>query len=162
MSESLSRNEPAVLSRRKVLFWGLSASGVLALSHFTGFFSRAGAWVSLFGPKRQGISFDAGKAEDYRLGSVDSRWKEKYGVWIVRTLDGFYALSARTNSGETTDWDEKKQAFRARVSGTLYYKSGVPFSAKGGPAFGGQLMKRTSLDLTPNGRLRVPWSPVGK
>src|SRR5690242_2640006 len=45
-------------------------------------------------------SFKAGFPEEYTLGKVDEKWKNGYGVWLVRTPDdveqhkaGFYALS---------------------------------------------------------------------
>src|SRR3990167_8900247 len=44
----------------------------------------------LFEPKS---TFKAGFPDDYELGMVDERYKDKYGVWIVRVSEGIYALS---------------------------------------------------------------------
>src|SRR3989338_8757734 len=38
-------------------------------------------------------SFKAGLPSDYEIGIVDERWKEKFGVWLVTTTEGMYALS---------------------------------------------------------------------
>ena len=45
----------------------------------------------LFEPKS---TFKAGKPDDYEIGKVDTRWKGKYNVWIIRTVEGMYALLA--------------------------------------------------------------------
>ena len=37
-------------------------------------------------------TFRAGYPDDYTVGEVDLRWKEKYGVWMVRNDEGIYAL----------------------------------------------------------------------
>src|SRR5437870_6069320 len=39
-------------------------------------------------------SFKAGFPEDYAVGKVDERWKEKFRCWIVRSTDTIYCLSA--------------------------------------------------------------------
>ena len=38
-------------------------------------------------------SFKAGYPFEYVVGEVDERWKDKFGVWLVRTPEGMYALS---------------------------------------------------------------------
>src|SRR3990167_5667592 len=43
----------------------------------------------LFEPKS---TFKVGFPDDYEVGVVDTRWKEKYGVWVVRVTEGIYAL----------------------------------------------------------------------
>src|SRR5205823_2457879 len=50
-------------------------------------------------------SFKAGLPSDYEVGVVDERWKEKFGVWMVRTMEGIYALSTTcTHLGCTPNW----------------------------------------------------------
>src|SRR5262250_1764690 len=39
-------------------------------------------------------SFKAGFPGEYNVGEVDVRWKDAFGVWLVRIPDGFYALIA--------------------------------------------------------------------
>src|SRR3954464_13606339 len=43
----------------------------------------------LFDPVQK---FDGGAPNDYSIGEVDERWKEKYGIWIVRADALIYAL----------------------------------------------------------------------
>src|SRR3990172_3230758 len=38
-------------------------------------------------------TFKAGLPGEYAPGVVDERWKESFGVWIVRDEEGLYALS---------------------------------------------------------------------
>ncbi|MDE2970897.1 MAG: Rieske (2Fe-2S) protein, partial [Acidobacteriota bacterium] len=38
-------------------------------------------------------TFTAGFPEDFAIGVVDTRFKERYQVWIVRDEEGIYALS---------------------------------------------------------------------
>ena len=39
----------------------------------------------LFEPRS---TFKVGYPDDYEIGVVDERWKDKYGVWIVRVAEG--------------------------------------------------------------------------
>src|SRR5438128_787104 len=36
--------------------------------------------------------FKAGQLADYAVGEVDERWKDKYGIWLVRSEEQMYAL----------------------------------------------------------------------
>jgi cytochrome b6-f complex iron-sulfur subunit len=48
--------------------------------------------------------FKAGDPSSYSLG-VDERWKEKFGIWIVRNTNSIYALVATcTHLGCTPNW----------------------------------------------------------
>ena len=84
---------PASPARRKFIFswlafaWAaFAAATAVALSTVLRFmFPNV-----LFEPKS---SFKAGVPDDYDIGVVDIRWKVKYGVWIVRTIEGMYVLS---------------------------------------------------------------------
>ena len=38
--------------------------------------------------------FKAGQMSDYAVGEVDERWKDKFGIWLVRTEEVMYALIA--------------------------------------------------------------------
>ena len=50
-------------------------------------------------------SFKAGFPGEYNVGEVDTRWKDAFGVWIVREPDGFYALIAVcTHLGCSPNW----------------------------------------------------------
>ena len=50
-------------------------------------------------------AFKAGFPGEYNVGEVDTRWKDAFGVWIVRDTDGFYALIAVcTHLGCSPNW----------------------------------------------------------
>src|ERR1700730_13044404 len=56
----------------------------------------------LFEPVQE---FKAGAVADYSVGEVDERWKEKFGIWVVRTEEVVYALIAVcTHLGCTPNW----------------------------------------------------------
>src|SRR5688500_9640789 len=49
--------------------------------------------------------FKAGQPSEYAVGEVDERWKEKFGVWLVRDEQSMYALiSTCTHLGCTPNW----------------------------------------------------------
>jgi len=72
--------------------------------------------------------FKAGLVNDYAVGEVDERWKEKYGIWIVRTEEIVYALIAVcTHLGCTPNWLPTQNKFKCPCHGSGYYKNGVNF-----------------------------------
>ncbi len=77
--------------------------------------------------------FDAGMPTSYLPGIVDTRWKEKYGVWIVRRADGaFYALIAICKHlGCVPNWLQSQKKFKCPCHGSGYYINGMNFE---GPA----------------------------
>jgi len=71
--------------------------------------------------------FKAGDPSTYAFG-VDERWKEEYGVWIVRNTDAIFALVARcTHLGCTPNWLAAQNKFKCPCHGSGYYMSGVNF-----------------------------------
>ena len=82
--------------------------------------------------------FKAGFPNEYGIG-VDERWKEKYGVWLVRTTDdieqhaaGFYSLSVTcTHLGCTPNFLSAENKFKCPCHGSGFRISGVNFE---GPA----------------------------
>ena len=100
--------------------------------------------------------FKAGFPNEYGMG-VDERWKEKFGVWLVRTPEdidqraaGFYALSVTcTHLGCTPNWLDGEQKFKCPCHGSVFDIEGKVVA---GPA-------PRPLDLLPskieNGRLLV-------
>jgi cytochrome b6-f complex iron-sulfur subunit len=102
----------------------------------------------LFEPKS---SFKAGKPEDYEIGMVDVRWKEKYNVWVVRTVDGIYALlGVCTHLGCTPSWLENEQKFKCPCHGSGFYKSGINFE---GPA--PRPLERVAIRLGDDGQIVI-------
>ena len=82
-------------------WWGLAAfvgGSLLATLRF--FFPNV-----LLEPPTQ---FKLGLPDDYTPGSVATRWKRKYRLWVVRSDDGsFHVLSGRcTHLGCTPNWTE--------------------------------------------------------
>ena len=76
--------------------------------------------------------FKAGFLNDYSVGEVDERWKDKYGIWLVRTEEVMYALiTVCTHLGCTPNWLPSQNKFKCPCHGSGYYKSGVNFE---GPA----------------------------
>jgi cytochrome b6-f complex iron-sulfur subunit len=71
--------------------------------------------------------FKAGAPDNYALG-VDERWKEKFGIWIVRDSVSIYALVATcTHLGCTPNWLPAQKKFKCPCHGSGYYISGVNF-----------------------------------
>ncbi len=75
--------------------------------------------------------FKAGDPSTYAPG-VDERWKERFGVWIVRNTDSIYALVAVcVHLGCTPNWLPAQNKFKCPCHGSGYYVSGINFE---GPA----------------------------
>ena len=96
-------------------------------------------------------TFKAGFPDTYEVGKVDERWKAKYGVWIVRTLEGFYALSTTcTHLGCTPSWLDGEQKFKCPCHGSGFYKTGINFE---GPA--PRPLERYRISLADDGQLFI-------
>ncbi len=77
-------------------------------------------------------SFKAGVPNDYAIGEVDERWKEKYGVWIIRNEKSLFALSTVcTHLGCTPNWLGVEDKFKCPCHGSGFHKDGINFE---GPA----------------------------
>ena len=101
----------------------------------------------LFEPK---LSFKAGYPDDYEIG-VDERWKEKFGVWIVKTLEGMYAiLTVCTHLGCTPNWLANENKFKCPCHGSGFYSSGINFE---GPA--PRPLERFKIALNDSGEILV-------
>lgn len=102
----------------------------------------------LFEPK---ASFKAGKPDEYEAGKVDERWKDKYGVWVIRDNVGIYALSTVcTHLGCTPSWQEGEQKFKCPCHGSGFYKTGIHFE---GPA--PRPLERYRISLADDGQLLI-------
>ena len=79
------------------------------------------------------------------------RWKNKYGVWIVRNADGIYALSTTcTHLGCTPNWLSSEQKFKCPCHGSGFFKTGINFE---GPA--PRPLERFKIVLADNGQIIV-------
>ncbi|HVG08583.1 MAG TPA: ubiquinol-cytochrome c reductase iron-sulfur subunit [Thermoanaerobaculia bacterium] len=73
-------------------------------------------------------TFKAGYPQDVGAGVVDTRFVDKYGVWIVNNEGKLYALIAIcTHLGCPPAWLETQNKFKCPCHGSGYYKSGVNF-----------------------------------
>src|SRR6266700_2499581 len=109
-----------------LLSWAAFTASLLALGTATARFMFPNV---LFEPLQ---TFEAGYPNELRLGEVDERFKQKYGVWLVRDEGGVYALRAVcTHLGCTPNWLEEEQKFKCPCHGSGFYRSGINYE---GPA----------------------------
>jgi cytochrome b6-f complex iron-sulfur subunit len=96
-------------------------------------------------------SFKAGFPGEYNVGEVDTRWKDAFGVWIVREADGFYALIAVcTHLGCSPNWLAAENKFKCPCHGSGFYRTGVNFE---GPA--PRPLERARIVLADDGQILV-------
>ena len=96
-------------------------------------------------------TFKAGLPSEYEVGVVDERWKEKFGVWMVRTAEGIYALSTIcTHLGCTPNWLVTENKFKCPCHGSGFYKTGINFE---GPA--PRPLERYRISLAEDGQILI-------
>jgi cytochrome b6-f complex iron-sulfur subunit len=101
--------------------------------------------------------FKAGFPNEYGMG-VDERWKEKFGVWVVRTPDdivakasGFYALLVTcTHLGCTPNYLPAEAKFKCPCHGSGFRTTGINFE---GPA--PRPLERARIVLADDGQLLI-------
>jgi cytochrome b6-f complex iron-sulfur subunit len=101
--------------------------------------------------------FKIGFPSEYGPG-VDERWKEKFGVWIVRTpndvahnASGFYALLVTcTHLGCTPNWLSAENKFKCPCHGSGFRPTGINFE---GPA--PRPLERARIVLADDGQILV-------
>jgi cytochrome b6-f complex iron-sulfur subunit len=101
--------------------------------------------------------FKAGFPNEYGMG-VDERWKDKFGVWLVRTPEdvaqgasGFYALiSTCTHLGCTPNYLSAESKFKCPCHGSGFRLSGINFE---GPA--PRPLERARVVLADDGQILV-------
>jgi cytochrome b6-f complex iron-sulfur subunit len=73
-------------------------------------------------------TFKAGFPRDFGEGVVDTRFVDKYGVWIIKDGGRIYSLIAIcTHLGCPPAWLETQNKFKCPCHGSGYYKSGINF-----------------------------------
>jgi cytochrome b6-f complex iron-sulfur subunit len=130
--------------RRRRLVWSCVAAflGAWFIAFFRFFLPR-----TLFEPN---TVFKIGYPSDYALG-VDSKWQQKYRIWVDRTPDRLFVIYARcTHLGCTPDWKPSENKFKCPCHGSGYDSEGVNFE---GPA--PRPMDRAHLDVAPDGQIVV-------
>jgi cytochrome b6-f complex iron-sulfur subunit len=101
--------------------------------------------------------FTAGFPGEYGPG-VDERWKERFGVWLVRTPNdivhnapGFYALLVTcTHLGCTPNWLTAEAKFKCPCHGSGFRPTGINFE---GPA--PRPLERARIVLADDGQILV-------
>ena len=96
-------------------------------------------------------NFRAGLPDDYEVGQVSERFKDKHGVWIVRDQEKIYALSTVcTHLGCTPTWMANEEKFKCPCHGSGFYKTGVNYE---GPA--PRPLERFKIFLADDGEIVV-------
>jgi len=138
------------MSRRSFFGW-LSLGWIAFTAAMGGMVTAATRFMFpnvLFEPP---ATFKAGRPQEYALGKVDERWKESYGVWLVRTDDGFYALSTTcTHLGCTPNWLAAENKFKCPCHGSGFYPTGINFE---GPA--PRPLERYKISMADDGQILI-------
>ena len=91
--------------------------------------------------------FKIGYPSDYSLG-VDTKWQQRYRIWVDRTPDRVFVIYARcTHLGCTPDWKAGENKFKCPCHGSGYDSEGVNFE---GPA--PRPMDRAHVEFAPDGQ----------
>ncbi len=103
-------------------------------------------------------NFKAGFPADFAIGVVDTRFKERYQVWIVRNEEGIYALSTIcTHLGCTPNWLEAENKFKCPCHGSGFYMTGINFE---GPA--PRPLERHRIVMAEDGQVEIDKSRIYK
>jgi cytochrome b6-f complex iron-sulfur subunit len=99
--------------------------------------------------------FLAGKAEEYPFGHVETRYAERWGVWVVHGCYGgkrqIYALRTTcTHLGCITLWQESERRFKCPCHGSAFLVNG---SNVEGPA--SRPLERVAIHRTVDGQIEV-------
>ncbi len=121
----------AAISRRSVFSW-LGVAWIAFSGATLAFLTMIMRFMYpnvLFEPP---MTFKVGYTDEYTIGEVDERWKEKFGIWLIRTSKYIYALSTTcTHLGCTPNWLKNDSKFKCPCHGSGFYQTGINFE---GPA----------------------------
>jgi cytochrome b6-f complex iron-sulfur subunit len=141
---------PGAISRREFFPW----LGAAWAAYTASFFAALGAMTRFMFPNvlfEPASTFRAGFPEEFSVGAVDERFKEKFGVWIVRSEQGIYALSTTcTHLGCTPNWLSNERKFKCPCHGSGFYVTGINFE---GPA--PRPLERYRVVLAEDGQILV-------
>jgi cytochrome b6-f complex iron-sulfur subunit len=133
--------------RRRRLVWVAVTAFLTAwfLAFFRFFLPR-----TLFEPN---TVFKIGYPSEFALG-VDTKFQQKYRIWVDRTPDRVFVIYARcTHLGCTPDWKLSENKFKCPCHGSGYDSEGINFE---GPA--PRPMDRAHVELAPDGQIIVDTS----
>jgi cytochrome b6-f complex iron-sulfur subunit len=99
--------------------------------------------------------FKIGSPDEYPAGTVATKWKAQFGIWVVNTeyngKQEIYALrTVCTHLGCTPNWLEGEQKFKCPCHGSGFRISGINFE---GPA--PRPLERYAIRLADDGQLEV-------
>jgi cytochrome b6-f complex iron-sulfur subunit len=146
---SIGPEDSEVNQQRRRLVWSAVAAFLVAwfLAFFRFFLPR-----TLFEPA---TSFKIGYPEEYGLG-VDTKFQQKYRIWVDRTPDRIFVIYARcTHLGCTPDWKPSENKFKCPCHGSGYDSEGINFE---GPA--PRPMDRAKVEIAPDGQILVDVSKL--
>jgi len=141
---AIGPEDSEVNQQRRRLVWSAVAAFLVAwfLAFFRFFLPR-----TLFEPA---TSFKIGYPEEYGLG-VDTKFQQKYRIWVDRTPDRIFVIYARcTHLGCTPDWKPSENKFKCPCHGSGYDSEGINFE---GPA--PRPMDRAKVEIAPDGQILV-------
>jgi cytochrome b6-f complex iron-sulfur subunit len=141
---SIGPEDNEINRARRRLVWATVAAFLTAwlLAFFRFFLPR-----TLFEPA---TSFKIGYPEEYGLG-VDTKFQQKYRIWVDRTPDRIFVIYARcTHLGCTPDWKPSENKFKCPCHGSGYDNEGINFE---GPA--PRPMDRAHIETSPDGQILV-------
>src|SRR6202167_213228 len=130
--------------RRRRLVWAAVTAFLTAwfLAFFRFFLPR-----TLFEPN---TVFKIGYPSEFALG-VDTKFQQKYRIWVDRTPDRVFVIYARcTHLGCTPDWKPSENKFKCPCHGSGYDSEGINFE---GPA--PRPMDRAHIETSPDGQILV-------
>jgi cytochrome b6-f complex iron-sulfur subunit len=133
--------------RRRRFVWTLVTGFLTAwfIAFFRFFLPR-----TLFEPNSV---FKIGYPSEFALG-VDTKFQQKYRIWVDRTPDRVFVIYARcTHLGCTPDWKPSENKFKCPCHGSGYDSEGINFE---GPA--PRPMDRAHVELAPDGQIIVDTS----
>jgi len=138
--------------------WRMNRKNFLNVAGWFAFFSflataTLGA-IRLMVPRvlyEQPSAFKAGFPSDFVIGEVNEKYKDEYRVWIVREVEGFYALLAIcTHLGCTPRWLATENKFKCPCHGSGYHKDGINFE---GPT--PRPLERLKITLADDGEILI-------
>ena len=128
--------------RRRRFVWTLVTGFLTAwfIAFFRFFLPR-----TLFEPNSV---FKIGYPSEFALG-VDTKFQQKFRIWVDRTPDRVFVIYARcTHLGCTPDWKPSENKFKCPCHGSGYDSEGINFE---GPA--PRPMDRAHVELAPDGQI---------
>ncbi|MGH9502176.1 MAG: ubiquinol-cytochrome c reductase iron-sulfur subunit [Terriglobales bacterium] len=146
---SVGPDDNAINQGRRRFAWAAFAAFMTAwfIAFFRFFLPR-----TLFEPA---TSFKIGYPADFGLG-VDTKFQQKYRIWVDRTPDRIFVIYARcTHLGCTPDWKPAENKFKCPCHGSGYDSEGINFE---GPA--PRPMDRAKVEIAPDGQILVDVSKL--